>query len=99
MRVKCRQPPKPYGIEKTGNGMATITVTDIVAFSDGEYTVDIFELKGVRCFDGMEENIRKNNRAWVAAGAAVEYEIGVLRAAVMRAADEIRTGGITDERG
>jgi hypothetical protein len=35
MRVKCRQPPEPYGIEKTGNDTATITVTDIADFSDG----------------------------------------------------------------
>ncbi len=55
--------------------------------------MDIFELKGVRCFDGLEENIRRNHRAWIAAGAAVENEIGILRAAVMRAADEIRMGG------
>lgn len=70
------------------NERAKITLADVAAKAGDEYEIDVYELRGVTWADDLEDNIRKHFRAWLAAGAAVEHEIGVLRAAMRRAMDE-----------
>lgn len=61
------------------------------------YDLDVYEFRGIPYRDGMDESIRFAHQAWLAAGAAVEYERNRLESAVCRLADQIKNGGIFDD--
>ena len=93
MRIKTRHPPREFcSVERKG-GLATITLVTMAGMEEFEYLLDVYTLHEVPWSDDIDENVRRNFRAWLAAGAAAEREIERFRAAIREAMAKIGLEG------
>lgn len=66
------------------------TLLDITP--DGQYRYEVYELRGVPRDYATERSIECCYNAWLAAGAAVEYEREMLKKAILDIAEKIKEG-------
>ena len=93
MKVVSREPlRKSY--EVSGDGaLRDVTVSTLLGITpDGGYRYEVYELHGVPREYATKERIEHCFNAWLAAGAAVEYEREALKKAVLEVAEKIKEG-------
>jgi hypothetical protein len=103
--VRAFEPPKSYyAIEPDEEDARYVTLTivgdiHVYPIEDGkkEYDYEVYELPGIRRFDGLEENVREHYFVWLAHARAYTLTCDRLHAELDRAMYAIARSALSND--